>query len=72
MSQHIDLYKVRVDSGYDGGEPHRQFDGQEAIDYATSGPGSRKGLPYWNGYTWQTALHDDGECEQHRPKNRED
>lgn len=68
MTLHIDLYAVHVVTGYNGSEPRRQFEGQEAIDYATTGPGATKGLPHWNGYSLQTALHDDGECEAHRPQ----
>lgn len=67
MNPHIDLYSVHITEGYDGHEPHRQFEGQEAIDYA-DGIGAAKGLPYWNGYKLQTALHYEGECEAHRPE----
>lgn len=67
---HIDSYPV-IGSGdpitAKWGELRRQFEGQEAIDYATTGPGASKGLPYFNAYALQTALHDDGECEAHRP-----
>ena len=69
MTQHIDCY------GAKGGIPGyweflaRQMEGDEAVAYATTGPGSAKGLPYFNGYTLQTALHEDGECDAHRPED---
>lgn len=71
MTLHIDLYSWRGDRASDGGKWYfvqRQFEGQEAIDYSNQWK-DVKGLPYFNGYSLQTALHDDGECDEHKPND---
>jgi hypothetical protein len=59
---HCDVYPVKIDPETMTdtlGEPRQ-----------TDDPGLNArawGLPYFNGYTITTDLHEDGECEDHRP-----
>lgn len=66
MTIHIDVYAVIGAADFGSAtwkpEPIRQFEGQEAVEYAKT-----KHLPYFNGYALQTAAHEDAECEKHRP-----
>lgn len=73
MTQHIDIYSPKssgFSATWDNARVRRLSEGQEAIDYATTGPGFSNGLPYFNGYALLTALHDDGECQNHKPSGR--
>lgn len=64
MTRHIDLY-VAGPGGFQAEWKFacRQFEGEAANVYAAT-----KELPYFNGYCWQTALHEDGECEEYEMK----
>lgn len=56
--EHIDVYPWQ-----DGwGEP-------KSLNPGTVARAATNELPFWNGHNWFTAVHEEGDCEQHHPSH---
>ena len=59
---HVDVYKVSAIPDVPIEFMRREDDPRSWYAHT-----QQTGEPYWNGYVWGTAPHQDGECEAHRP-----